>query len=66
MAEPHRCPVCLGKGIVPAGFYLSATDAITVGSTAPETCKSCQGSGIVRGKEPGTYVVPQNTGGSNG
>ncbi len=47
MAKLYKCPVCDGKGIVPAGFYLSATDIITVGSTAPETCKSCNGAGIL-------------------
>jgi hypothetical protein len=41
---PHRCPVCAGRGTVPAGFYSpygSGTNA------TPETCRSCNGGGVV-------------------
>jgi hypothetical protein len=47
MATPYRCPVCNGKGIVPNGFYNSTEDSWATTSIAPETCKSCWGTGIV-------------------
>lgn len=37
---PSRCPVCEGRGTVPAGFY-------TAGATDAETCRTCGGSGMV-------------------
>jgi hypothetical protein len=40
--RPHRCPVCEGRGAVPAGFYTGASP-----STNPETCKSCLGAGVL-------------------
>lgn len=43
--QPHRCPVCEGKGLVPPGFYqvLDVTNiVIEVGE-----CRSCKGTGIV-------------------
>lgn len=47
----QRCPVCGGNGMVPHGFYKhigphSSTNA------APETCKGCQGTGIVWEPQP--------------
>ena len=42
----YKCPVCEGKGQVPAGFYFTNA-APTVVNTCPETCKSCGGKGIV-------------------
>lgn len=44
---PHTCPICGGNGIVPNGFYSSLNETYTVISTAPEKCKSCNGTGIV-------------------
>lgn len=42
--RPHRCPICNGKGTVPAGFY----DHGPAGNTSnPVTCKACGGNGIV-------------------
>lgn len=38
---PSRCPVCEGRGAVPAGFYS------TPGEAARETCRSCGGSGVI-------------------
>jgi len=49
------CPVCNGRGLVPAGFY--RVDNYTTTSKMPETCQSCGGSGVLyvpegqRGKE---------------
>lgn len=40
---PFRCPVCGGKGSVPAGFYgLSNT-------TNDEICRTCGGTGVIWG-----------------
>lgn len=39
---PHCCPVCKGRGSVPAGFYTPWGH-----STAEDTCRSCGGQGIV-------------------
>lgn len=46
---PALCPVCLGKGIVPHGFYTigpgvrPSTSAVDTG----EQCRSCGGRGLV-------------------
>lgn len=43
--RPFLCPVCGGRGYMPAGFY-----GVTRGSsTAGEFCRSCTGQGIVWG-----------------
>ena len=52
MRTPFKCPVCEGKGIVPNGFY----DAIgvntwTTSDVTPETCRTCNGSGIIWGED---------------
>lgn len=39
--KPHRCPVCEGRGFVPAGFYGSQV------GTNPIECRACGGKGIV-------------------
>lgn len=46
--SPHPCPVCTGRGLVPAGFYsrLPITGA-------DEGCRSCDGTGVVwDGRQP--------------
>jgi len=49
--RPHICPVCGGKGLVPAGFYNIEYDSYTYTTDVPqpETCRSCGGTGIVWG-----------------
>ena len=47
--KPHLCPVCLGKGFVAHGFYISQTGHYVTNSTAPEQCRSCGGQGIIWG-----------------
>lgn len=42
--QPYRCPVCEGRGNVPAGFY-SRVGASTAAN--PENCRSCMGAGII-------------------
>ena len=45
---PHTCPVCGGRGMVPAGFYDSSPGSIGGAvSLAPERCCTCEGKGIV-------------------
>lgn len=48
--QPHRCPVCDGRGLVPVGFYLMVGGmGGGTTSTGPETCRSCTGNGIIWG-----------------
>ena len=44
MSKAQCCPVCGGRGIVPAGFYNS--ELVTT-SASEEACRSCRGSGLV-------------------
>ena len=39
-----KCPVCEGRGVLPHGFYGRGQYST---SDSSETCRSCQGSGIV-------------------
>jgi hypothetical protein len=48
MNRPYACPVCLGRGIVPAGFY-SLADSLS--GTAPDKCRTCLGTGIIWGRD---------------
>ena len=42
------CPICYGKGFVPAGFY-NSTGLTWISSTAGnETCRSCSGKGYIK------------------
>jgi len=43
----YCCPVCVGKGIVPNGFYRTTNDSWTSSDAAPEKCKSCNGGGVI-------------------
>lgn len=43
---PFRCPICNGRGSVPAGFY---DDAVLL--DAPEGCRACDGAGVLWGGE---------------
>lgn len=49
--RPYMCPVCDGKGIVPNGFYLAVGPYWATTSTVPDTCQSCNGTGVVWGAE---------------
>lgn len=42
----YKCPVCEGRGQVPAGFYHQYVSPSVV-NTCPETCKSCSGKGVI-------------------
>lgn len=42
------CPVCYGRGFVPAGFY-DSTGLTWVSTTiGNETCRSCSGKGYIK------------------
>lgn len=49
----EKCPVCLGNGLVPNGFYGTTNMGESGGlewvstSTEPETCRACDGKGYV-------------------
>lgn len=45
--EYQACPVCLGRGIVPHGFYIPSP-AFGATSTAPEQCRTCRGRTIIQ------------------
>lgn len=43
---PYECPVCEGRGFVPAHFYLNS--AYYAGDNmAAVTCKTCDGRGVI-------------------
>lgn len=46
-AEAQRCPVCGGNGLVPNGFYNTVSGIWSTTSITPETCRSCNGTGLV-------------------
>ena len=44
----QKCPICNGTGIVSSGFFDHAGDMGTwVSDHAAETCRVCQGKGII-------------------
>lgn len=45
--KPYCCPVCGGKGIVPSGFYSFPGNFGGVTNTCAETCRACNGKGII-------------------
>jgi len=47
MTQVSTCPVCYGKGIVNNGFYSSTERTYSSTSATPETCRSCQGIGVI-------------------
>jgi len=49
MGKPYKCPVCEGRGTVPAGFYNQSRYMYTYEPDV--TCKSCFGRGIVYGTD---------------
>ncbi len=48
----EKCPVCLGNGLAPNGFYSTTNQEggcliWTSSGTNPETCRSCKGKGYI-------------------
>ena len=47
---PHACAVCMGTGLVPAGFYSRTSTTWSGSATAPaERCRACGGTGVLWG-----------------
>lgn len=47
---PYRCPVCGGKGKVPAGFFGAiGVDVWSASKSGPDECQPCGGSGVLWG-----------------
>lgn len=44
---PHVCPICLGKGKVPASFYGEDVTSGVAAVTRTTMCLACNGTGIV-------------------
>lgn len=61
---PHKCPICLGHGIVPFGFYMRTAEVTewTCGEKTTEQCRACFGRGIIWsvefGKTPDPLISP--------
>lgn len=56
---PFKCPVCGGSGNVPNGFYNQTSGQWSTSDVAPETCRSCNGGGIVWGSsEEFRFIEP--------
>jgi hypothetical protein len=55
--KPYCCPVCFGKGTVPAGFY---DTGINVTIIYPENCRSCSGSGVLWSHTPMGILTASN------
>lgn len=49
----HKCPICLGCGNVPGGFYNSTIGQIEtwVSNNTMESCRACSGVGVIYDKE---------------
>lgn len=43
----YLCPVCLGKGLVPNGFYNVGGITQYSSNCSPEICRSCKGKGYI-------------------
>jgi hypothetical protein len=57
--EALLCPVCNGRGTVPAGFY---DPGLGCTNTSAEKCRSCQGQGYILVYDYGcrvTYHYPE-------
>lgn len=48
--RPYLCPVCQGRGIVPAGLY-DSTSNYCISNRTTERCRQCDGTGLVWGCE---------------
>ena len=49
--KPNKCPTCDGKGMVPPGFYPDGSE------TNWETCRSCEGGGIIVTRSEAEEVI---------
>jgi DnaJ-class molecular chaperone len=56
MKQPHKCPICQGVGVVPNGFYNQYSAQWSSSSATPETCRTCNGTGIIWCQEEGGEI----------
>lgn len=54
---PHKCPVCIGRGFVDAGFYTATGQTWGGPGTNPDTCRTCEGTGIVWDEQPASPLA---------
>jgi hypothetical protein len=45
--KAQRCPVCGGNGLVANGFYNQTSGYWSTSSISPETCRTCNGTGVI-------------------
>ncbi len=57
----EKCPVCGGRGFVPASFYESSEQEWHTYSAATVPCRSCFGRGYIIVCNCPMYVVPKTT-----
>ncbi len=43
----QRCPICGGNGLVANGFYNQTSGYWSTSSISPETCRTCNGTGVI-------------------
>lgn len=58
--RPHRCPVCLGRGLMPRGFYDTDMGARN-SAVGDEPCRTCLGKGLIWELEESDVIQPQPT-----
>lgn len=44
---PYCCPICLGNGLVPGGFYSQLSGYWASSTISFEKCRSCNGIGTI-------------------
>lgn len=47
ISRPFVCPICGGNGLVTNGFYNQTSGYWSTTCIIPETCRTCNGTGIV-------------------
>lgn len=47
MSVPHRCPVCLGRGVVSYPPGVAAGQSFASTSAGPWPCQPCGGTGLL-------------------
>ena len=60
----HLCPVCLGTGNVPGGFYNCCPGGYPTSANCLESCRACGGRGVVDEAPQSSFTVyPQSSAG---
>lgn len=49
--KPFKCPICNGTKLVSGGFYISSMGGAGTSYAATESCKQCNGTGIIWGQD---------------